>query len=110
MNINEVPDTTWFADTGVTAHTTNAPCNLVFCSAYKENIKYILVMEPDWAYHILEKQSYLHHIENITTKCFSCSKNYGNLLSISQLTKDDSCIFEFSSLQFKIKEHVTGKN
>lgn len=76
MNIYEVPDTTWFTDTGATTHTTNASCNLVFCSAYKEKIKYMLVVEPDKAYDILEKQSYLHHIERYNYKMLSCSKNY----------------------------------
>lgn len=64
-------------------------------------------MELDCQYHTQVKQAYLHQLQKFIYIFFSCSTDKKNLLSISQLTKDDSCIFEFSSSQFKIKEQGT---
>lgn len=42
ININEVSDPNWYADTGATAYMTNYPGNLISCPSFKGNEKILL--------------------------------------------------------------------
>lgn len=77
-------------------------CLLMFLSLGK--IKFILVMVLAYRFLIWVTLSYLHHfLQNVLVVPRL------KLFSVSQLTKNDICVFEFSSLKFKMKYQKPGK-
>lgn len=57
------------------------------------------------AFPMLVILPYHHHPKKYTYKNVLVVPDLKkNLISVSQLTKDDSCVFEFNSSRFKIKE------
>lgn len=108
MNTNDLPDPNWYADTRATTHMTTDPGNLLSCSLYKGNDKFLSEMAHDLAYLmpvILPSSPSNICLNNVLI----VPKIKKNLLSIIQLTNDDSCFVEFSSSHLKIKEKRAGK-
>lgn len=108
VHISDPKDNEWHPDTGATAHITNDKGKLIYSYSYKGSDSVIVGSDATLP------------ITHIGTGSIGCPNHLAlnnvlvvpqitkNLLSVSQLTKDNQCFFEFNCHGFSIKDSRTG--
>lgn len=93
MNTNDIPDPTWYADTEATARMTSYPGNLLSCSSYNGSNSFFVNDGTEWSISyvgdtVSPSSPSEIHLQNVFVVPVK-----KNLLSVSQLSKDDSSFF-----------------
>ncbi|KAF8389069.1 hypothetical protein HHK36_025754 [Tetracentron sinense] len=110
MNIDDPQDPELIPDTGASSHMTNDPGIFTALKPYKGDDKIIVgngqALEIS---HVGSATIPIGSKKIMLDNVLLVPKIARNLLSVSQMIDDNSCIFEFSSTGFVIKDQKTGR-
>lgn len=96
-----------YVDTGASSHMTNNACTLINLIPYSGSDK---VTNSDGAQLHISHGGYCMKYQNFKlNSVLVVPKIKKNLISVSQLAKDNACICEFSDSGFVIKDREMGK-
>ena len=103
-------DPTWYTDTVATSHMTYDKGNLQHSSIYN-GYNHVIVGNGTRLKisHVGDTVLYSPHGKLNLHDVLVVPDIKKNLISVTKLTKDNSCFFEFRSFDFKIKDQTTGK-
>eukprot|EP00268_Persea_americana_P017922 TRINITY_DN18756_c0_g1_i2.p1 TRINITY_DN18756_c0_g1~~TRINITY_DN18756_c0_g1_i2.p1 ORF type:complete len:147 (+),score=19.51 TRINITY_DN18756_c0_g1_i2:863-1303(+) len=99
-----------YVDTGANAHITNDPGNLYHALPYFGNEKVMIGDGSKLKISPIGDSSFTTDYGTIKLKDVLVVPNIKkNSISVSQLARDNSCIFEFSDSGFLIEDRTTGR-